>query len=223
MTAIDTLLNRTATQVEAHRNISQSWSVFGCGDCQVSTTLSASTVQEFEAAHRSAMILRDLNQFLNPMTSEERSDALEGMEQLLLDLQPGDSNIGSCDCDLNILHDPQHLAALLLEHLTGRGVLTVTDRNDTEEVGPAMSPRSLGLQGKRVVLTEEAGAISGELEVAVGDGGQPLVRYDGTDDWYHIVNEADETFETPEDLVTLIEGSEPQSTPSGNIVPFKVT
>jgi len=84
--------------------------------------------------------------------------------------------------------------------------------------------RAVQLSGERVILTDE-GSISGELEVGVADDGTALVRYAGTEKWFAISHRNKDTSTTvtnPEELVTLIEGTEPTTDPAGNTQPFRL-
>lgn len=77
---------------------------------------------------------------------------------------------------------------------------------------------------KAAVLTEEEGTVSGFLDVTLDNSGKGLVRYRGTQTWYHIGNfdaEPPRTWTSVADLVAAVEAGAGIRDTAGNIVPFE--
>lgn len=79
------------------------------------------------------------------------------------------------------------------------------------------------ITGKAVILTEEEGPVSGDLDVAVDEAGTALVRYRDTDTWYAIGNldsEPPRSWDTAAELAAAVEAGTGRRDSAGNAVPF---
>ncbi|MBO0855697.1 MAG: hypothetical protein J2P18_18255 [Nocardia sp.] len=73
-------------------------------------------------------------------------------------------------------------------------------------------------------MTDEEGTVSGELDITVDDEGMGLVRYRGTETWYHIGNldaEPARTWTDVDELAAAIEAVRGRRDAAGNTVVFE--
>lgn len=73
-------------------------------------------------------------------------------------------------------------------------------------------------------MTDEEGTVSGDLDVTVDDQGRGLVRYRGTETWYHIGNldaEPPRTWADVAELVAAIDAARGSRDAAGNVIPFE--
>lgn len=82
----------------------------------------------------------------------------------------------------------------------------------------------VAIPGKIVVMTDEQGSISGELDVRLDENGHGLVRYRGNDTWLTIGNldgNQPRSWESLDELVDAIEGNRGAVDIAGNAMPFE--
>ncbi|MEV5646622.1 hypothetical protein AB0L57_00090 [Nocardia sp. NPDC052254] len=73
-------------------------------------------------------------------------------------------------------------------------------------------------------MTDEEGTVSGDLDVTVDDQGRGLVRYRGTETWYHIGNldgDPARVWADLAELVTAIDTGRGERDAAGNVIPFE--
>ncbi len=73
-------------------------------------------------------------------------------------------------------------------------------------------------------MTDEEGTVSGDLDVTVDDEGRGMVRYRGTETWYHIGNldgDPARGWADVAELVAAVVAGRGERDAAGNVIPFE--
>lgn len=82
----------------------------------------------------------------------------------------------------------------------------------------------VSIPGKLVVMTDEEGSISGELDVQLDENGHGLVRYRDNPRWLTIGNldgDPPRPWESIDELISAIEQNRAATDVAGNALPFE--